>query len=204
MDETANSVTLQMEEPDPASLPYPLPFPWRIVAALVRRIRFRWLLFRHRPHLRIGRGTSIKFSNVRFTTKWGEIVIGDDCFILGGNLYARLIVGNRVNIIGAIKLGGSGKCQVTIGDDTWIAPNVYICPNTHNHKERGRTIRQQGLRGGDITIGKDCWIGVNAVISPGVTIGNGAVIGANAVVTKDVPEYAIAVGIPARVIGYRE
>ena len=101
-------------------------------------------------------------------------------------------------------MGGSSKYRVTIGDDTWIAPNVYICPSTHNCKDRNRTIREQGVWGGDITIGKDCWIGVNVVISPGVTIGDGAVIGANAVVTKDIPPYAIAVGAPARVIGYRE
>jgi len=194
----------QIEKRDPASLPYPLPFPCRVVAALMRRIRFRWLLFKHRPNLQIGRGTSIIFRDVHFTTKWGEIVIGDNSSILEGDLYARLIIGDRVCIVGAIKIGGSGKYRVTIGDDTWIAPNVYICPSTHNHKKRGRTIREQGLRGGDITIGRDCWIGVNAVISPGVTVGDGAIIGANAVVTKDVPAYAIAVGIPAKVIGYRE
>jgi len=189
---------------DPASLPYPPPFPLRIVAGAIRRIRFRWLLLRHRPNLRVGKRTRIVFGDVRFTTKWGEIVIGDDCHILSGNLYAKLVVGNGVNIIGAVKLGGSGKYRVTVGDDTWIAPNVYICPTTHNCKDRGRAIREQGLWGGDITIGKDCWIGVNVVISPGVTIGDGAVIGANAVVTKDVAPYAIAVGVPARVIAYRE
>lgn len=55
-----------------------------------------------------------------------------------------------------------------------------------------------------ITLGDDVWIGANSVILPGVTIGRGAVIGAGAVVTKDIPEYAIAVGNPARVIKYRE
>lgn len=53
------------------------------------------------------------------------------------------------------------------------------------------------------TIGNDVWIGAKAVIIDGVTIGNGAVIGAGAVVTKDVPPYAVAVGVPARVIKYR-
>ena len=56
---------------------------------------------------------------------------------------------------------------------------------------------------GDIVIGNDVWIGYEAVVMAGVRIGDGAVIGAGAVVTKDIPPYAIAVGIPARVIKYR-
>ena len=54
-----------------------------------------------------------------------------------------------------------------------------------------------------ITIGHDTWIGHGAVIMPGVNIGNGAIIGSNAVVTKDVAEFAIAVGVPARTIKQR-
>lgn len=54
-----------------------------------------------------------------------------------------------------------------------------------------------------VNIGNDVWIGLNAVIMDGVTIGDGAVIGTGAVVTRDIPPYAVAVGIPARVIRYR-
>lgn len=54
-----------------------------------------------------------------------------------------------------------------------------------------------------VTIGNDVWIGLNAVIMDGVTIGDGAVIGTNAVVTRDVPPYAIVVGLPAKVLRYR-
>ena len=54
-----------------------------------------------------------------------------------------------------------------------------------------------------ITIGHDTWIGHGVVIMPGVTIGNGAIIGSNAVVTKDVADFAIAVGVPARTIKQR-
>jgi len=52
-------------------------------------------------------------------------------------------------------------------------------------------------------IGNDVWIGSNSVIMGGVNVGNGAVIGAGAVVTKDVPDYAIVVGVPAKIIKYR-
>lgn len=54
-----------------------------------------------------------------------------------------------------------------------------------------------------VTIGNDVWIGLNAVIMDGVTIGDGAIIGAGAIVTKDIPPYAIALGIPAKVVKYR-
>ncbi len=55
----------------------------------------------------------------------------------------------------------------------------------------------------ELLIKNDVWIGTNAIIKRGVTIGNGAVIGANSFVDKDVPDYAVAVGVPARVIKYR-
>lgn len=58
-------------------------------------------------------------------------------------------------------------------------------------------------RKGDIIIGNDIWIGYEAVIMSGVTIGDGAIIGARAVVTKDVPPYTIACGVPARQIRRR-
>ena len=55
----------------------------------------------------------------------------------------------------------------------------------------------------DILIGADCWIGTRAILTAGITIGDGAVIGAGSVVTKDVPAGAIAVGVPARVVRMR-
>ncbi|MFW3346085.1 CatB-related O-acetyltransferase [Aliarcobacter butzleri] len=55
----------------------------------------------------------------------------------------------------------------------------------------------------EVIIKNDVWIGANSVIMPGITIGNGAVVGAGAVVTKDVPDYAIVVGVPAIIVKYR-
>jgi virginiamycin A acetyltransferase len=54
-----------------------------------------------------------------------------------------------------------------------------------------------------VSIGHDCWIGANAVILPGIRIGNGAIVGAGSVVTHDVPPYAVVAGVPARLLRYR-
>ena len=55
----------------------------------------------------------------------------------------------------------------------------------------------------EVSIGNDVWIGANATIMDGVKIGDGAIVAAGAVVTKDVPDYAIVGGVPARIIKYR-
>jgi acetyltransferase-like isoleucine patch superfamily enzyme len=66
-----------------------------------------------------------------------------------------------------------------------------------------RPIRLQESIPGKIVIEDDCWIGANVTITRDVTIGRGSVIGANSVVTRDIPEYSVAVGVPARVIRNR-
>ncbi len=85
---------------------------------------------------------------------------------------------------------------IVIGDRVSIGPNVTFIPisSSNNSKLRIKKV-------GTIIVGDDTWIGTNVVIMPGVTIGKEVIIGANAVVTNDIPDYAIAVGIPARIIG---
>jgi len=77
---------------------------------------------------------------------------------------------------------------------------------THSFARRpdfGFGVQSDGRVYKRVIIKNDVWIGANSVIMPGITIGNGAIIGAGAVVTKDVPNYAIVVGVPAKVIKYR-
>ena len=84
-----------------------------------------------------------------------------------------------------------------------MGPDVVIL--THTHKIADITI-PMGLQGSEVkpvTIGNDVWIGMRSIIMPGVTIGNGVVIGAGAVVTKDVPDYAVVGGVPAKIIRLR-
>lgn len=88
--------------------------------------------------------------------------------------------------------------RVTFGDNCLLAPNVAIYTAGHPiHPHSRNSLYEYGI---DVTIGDNVWIGGNAVICPGVTIGSNCVIGAGSVVTKDIPEWSIAAGNPARVI----
>jgi acetyltransferase-like isoleucine patch superfamily enzyme len=95
-----------------------------------------------------------------------------------------------------------GACEyVEIGENVLIAGRVYISDHNHRFSDIGKPILAQGIEsGGRVIIEENAWLGEGCVILPGVTIGRNSIIGSNAVVTKDVPPYSIAVGIPARVI----
>lgn len=94
--------------------------------------------------------------------------------------------------------------SVEIGDNTSIAANCYIIDSNHGI-EKGKLIREQkSAVKGPVVIGEDVWLGAGVKVLSGVHIGNGAVIGAGAVVNSDIPENAVAVGVPARVIRYRK
>lgn len=93
---------------------------------------------------------------------------------------------------------------VTIGDHVMIGPDVSIHTVGHRFDDLNRPMRLQGdLPAEPVTIGDDVWIGRGVIVLPGVTVGAHAIIGAGSVVTRDVPEYALAAGNPARVIGDR-
>ena len=85
-----------------------------------------------------------------------------------------------------------------------IASRCAFMPYQHGFADTHRPMREQPLTSrGDIVIEDDVWLGVGVTVMDGVTIGQGAIIGAGAVVTKDIPPYTIAGGVPARVIGAR-
>jgi len=97
----------------------------------------------------------------------------------------------------------AGTSSIIIGRRCEIAPACAFYPFNHGI-EAGKPVREQPLISkGDIEIGDDVWLGYGVVVLDGVKIGSGAVIGANSVVTKDIPENAIAVGSPAKVIRMR-
>jgi acetyltransferase-like isoleucine patch superfamily enzyme len=109
-----------------------------------------------------------------------------------GAAFDRIKLGNNVFINSnclAMARGG-----ITIEDDVLMAANVQLLSNNHDEYER------QVLTCEEIVIKKGAWIGAGASILPGVTVGKYAIVGAGAIVTKDVPDYAVVVGVPAKVV----
>lgn len=97
----------------------------------------------------------------------------------------------------------AGKSSIIIGRRCEIAPACGFYPFNHGIAA-GQPVQEQPLISrGNIEIGDDVWLGYGVVVLDGVKIGSGAVVGANSVVTKDLPENAIAVGSPAKVIRMR-
>ncbi len=104
-------------------------------------------------------------------------------------------VGKHVFINSGCRFQDQGG--ITLGDGTLVGHNVVLATLNHGFEPEDRPT----LYPKPITIGKKVWIGANATILPGVTIGDNAIIAAGAVVTKDIPENAIAGGVPAKIIG---
>ena len=110
-------------------------------------------------------------------------------------------VGRNLNINRGVHIYGRGG--VRFGDYVLIGPNVVITSSQHRYDIIGTPILFQGHEKNPVVIGNDVWIGANAVILPGVTIGDGTIIGAGAIVTSNTDPYSIVGGVPARKIGER-
>lgn len=100
------------------------------------------------------------------------------------------------------------NCKVrgplVIGNNVMMGPDVLIFTSNHETKRTDIPMNKQGFsRLKQVTICDDVWIGARVIILPGVTIGEGSIIGAGAVVTKNIPPYSIAGGIPAKVLKSR-
>lgn len=146
----------------------------------IRRLSLK-IMFDTGKKLSVGRGfyfTAPHFNN-------GTLKIGDKVFIHKG-----------------VEIDYSGS--VEIESHVWISQNVII--ETHDHIIKGSELKenQHNIRFSPLIIKKDAWIGANAIILEKVSaIGRGAIVGAGSVVTRDVPDYAIVAGNPARMIGSR-
>lgn len=133
------------------------------------------------------------FANIEFK---GKAVIEPYCRLSGD---PKIIVGDNFYMNAGCHILG----EITFGNDVMIGPKTVIWGRDHG-MELGTPMKEQPHDKQPIIIGDDVWIGASVTILKGISIGKGAVIGAGSVVTKNIPEYAIAVGNPARVVKYRE
>lgn len=151
-----------------------------------------------------------------------SVAVGKGCVILNVQFSPGCTVNDYTRLIGSpqIKIGKDVyiNCftmisgEIRIGDNALISQYVNIWGRAHRFCRKDLLIwDQHGVHGRDdqgydvkpVNIGKGVWIGPFVTVFRGVTIGEGAVIGANSVVTKDIPPYAVAWGVPATVQKYR-
>jgi acetyltransferase-like isoleucine patch superfamily enzyme len=136
--------------------------------------------------VRIGKGVHIHRDCIIETGQGGSLSIGEDTHIQARCQFAAY------------------KGTIEIGRMVQIAPNCAFYPYEHGFKS-GEPIKSQALTTqGGIVIGDDAWLGVGVIVLDGARVGAGSVIGAGSVVKSDIPDEAVAVGVPARVIKYRD
>jgi acetyltransferase-like isoleucine patch superfamily enzyme len=185
-------------------------YPFVAILQISRHLKYLfWSVF-HRTLMachfaRIGRGVIFN-GRVRVEKLFGDIRIGDGTRISLGCYFlatreGHIHIGEEVGINDHCYI--TSNYGITIGSRTRIAEFVSIRDYDHKFEDIDIPIRKQGLTGGPISIGEDSWIGRGVMVTSGVTIGKGCVIGANAVVTRDIPDYSVAAGVPARVLRSR-
>ncbi|MEX2549290.1 MAG: acyltransferase [Nitriliruptoraceae bacterium] len=159
-------------------------------------------------------GNHIEFQGMLFTGKrvelrarpgHGRIVIGPWCWIGNDNkirshegqvtLGAKVVIG-RDNVI-------NSYLDIEVGDAAIFADWIYVCDFDHQTTGLDRPIKDQGIVTAPTRVGGDVWIGEKASVLRGVDIGQGAVIASHCLVNRDVPPFAITVGVPARVVRSR-
>src|SRR6266702_3010693 len=148
---------------------------------------------------------STKFSVIKKAVIGKDSQIHDQVNLYGCKIGKNTKIDSYVYIEEGVTIGDNCKIRpfvfiptgVVIENDVFIAPNVTFTNDKHPRAHGEWTLLNTRVK-------KHASIGAGSTINPGVSIGRNALIGAGSVVTKDIPENAIAVGIPARVVGYRK
>lgn len=166
-----------------------------------RDARPRWYIRMLAPlYQKRGRGSKI-YGSVRMDTPpYRRFTIGRDSVIESfsciNNAVGDVVIGDKTRIGLHCTIIG----PVTIGNNVNLAQGIVVTALNHNFTDCTKRIDEQGISTKEVTIGNDVWIGANATILPGVTIGRHSVVAAGSVVTKDVPDYTVVGGVPARVM----
>ena len=158
-------------------------------------IRLLAPLYQHR-----GKHSVIHRSVRMDTPPYRQFRLGDysviESFACVNNAVGDVIIGNYTRI----GLHNTIIGPVCIGNHVNLAQGITVTALNHNFKDAEKRIDEQGVSTTPVTIGDDVWIGANAIILPGVHIGQHCVIAAGAVVTKDVPDHSLVGGVPAKIM----
>jgi acetyltransferase-like isoleucine patch superfamily enzyme len=147
--------------------------------------------------------------NEQYISIGEDTLIGEGVALSAGMVPGQICISSPVVTIGDRCLIGRGSgivghFSIVIGNDVWTGHHVYITDQNHGYEDISRPISEQTQPERAVTIGDGSWLGYGSVVLPGVTIGKHCVIGANSVVTRDVPDFSVAVGVPAKVIRHYE
>ena len=158
--------------------------------------------------IRMGDGTRIgRFATLRANTdqnpgiRLGKQVLIQDHVVVNANR-GFVTMGDRSWLGPFCLVYGNGG--VTIGNDVLVAGHSTINTVSHGHERCDIPVNDQPLLLDPVVLEDDVWLGLNVTVLQGVTIGRGSIVGAGAVVTKSIPPWSIAVGVPAKVVGRRE
>ena len=165
------------------------------------------VVLRHPHKIRIG--SNVVLDDNCLVDAKGEsnrgITIGDGVFV-GRNTILSCKNGD-IDLGDTANIGFNSEVfsasRVTIGKGVLMAAYTYVIGGDHDFSDPSKSVLEQSRSSAGVTVGDGVWFGAGAKILDGVSIGEGAVIGAGAVVRESVPPAAIAVGIPARVVGSR-
>jgi acetyltransferase-like isoleucine patch superfamily enzyme len=148
----------------------------------------------------------INYYNYAHVRPRRQLSVGPDARISPNAVFSnaeRIEIGARCAIGARCTLwAGPGHGRIVVGDDVLFGPEVMVTAANYRFND-GRPVTEQAMDEADVAIGDDVWLGTRAIVLPGSRIGNGAIIGAGAIVRGEIPPAAIAVGMPARVVGYR-
>lgn len=150
----------------------------------------------------------LSLKNVKYMSFGDRCYFGPNCRIEAWDKYndvsynPKIVFGKDVRINSTCHIGCIN--YIEIGDQCLFGSHVMIIDHSHGKNDVNELAIHPSLRNlyskGDIVLGKRCWIGENAVILPGVHVGDETIIGANAVVTKSIPKRCVVAGNPARIV----
>jgi acetyltransferase-like isoleucine patch superfamily enzyme len=194
---------------------------WQVVRGSYYKLRLKnsvglvfvgkGVVIRNPQLIRTGKNLTIKdYVSIQALSRNG-VLFGDnvmigryttiECTGVIRELGEGLTVGNNSNFGEYNFIGVRGR--VEIGNDVLFGPRVSIHAENHIFAGLEIPIRKQGASRKGVKIEDNCWIGSGAIVLDGVGIGEGSIIAAGAVVTKDIPPYSIAAGVPAKVVRKR-